>query len=167
MPKNRLILLELLNANNPNAGESGIYYRIPVSADISISDGINQLYYGRALLPQFGVLAPLPENLLKGDHIAAIGNTPLNLDLENIWIVIPLLLGIAVFKAIAMTTTFGAGGVGGVFVPTLFMGSALGNVIAKIINNLTNKLFLRKNLNVYIYGNEINQSNIAKIINDF
>ena len=45
-------------------------------------------------------------------------------------------LGIAIFKAIAMTTTFGAGGVGGVFVPTLFMGSALGNVIAKIINNL-------------------------------
>ena len=80
----------------------------------------------------FGVI----NNLLKGDHVAAIGNTPLNLDLENIWIVIPLLLGIAVFKAIAMTTTFGAGGVGGVFVPTLFMGSALGNVIAKIINNL-------------------------------
>ena len=80
----------------------------------------------------FGVI----NNLLKGDHIAAIGNTPLNLDLENIWIVITLLLGIAVFKAIAMTTTFGAGGVGGVFVPTLFMGSALGNVIAKIINNL-------------------------------
>lgn len=80
----------------------------------------------------FGVI----NNLLKGDHIAAIGNTPLNLDMENIWIVIALLLGIAVFKAIAMTTTFGAGGVGGVFVPTLFMGSALGNVTAKIINNL-------------------------------
>ena len=80
----------------------------------------------------FGVI----NNLLKGDHIAAIGNSPLNLDLENIWVVITLLLGIAIFKAIAMTTTFGAGGVGGVFVPTLFMGSALGNVIAKIINNL-------------------------------
>lgn len=80
----------------------------------------------------FGVI----NNLLKGDHIAAIGDTPLNFDLENMWVVILLLLGIAVFKAIAMTTTFGAGGVGGVFVPTLFMGSALGNVIAKIINNL-------------------------------
>lgn len=80
----------------------------------------------------FGVI----NNLLDGDHIAAIGNTPLNFNLENIWIVIALLLGIAIFKAIAMTTTFGAGGVGGVFVPTLFMGSALGNVMAKIINNL-------------------------------
>ena len=74
-------------------------------------------------------------NLLKGDHIAAIGKTPFDFDLSNIWIVIGLLLGIAVFKAVAMTTTFGAGGVGGVFIPTLVMGSALGNAFAKIINN--------------------------------
>ena len=35
-----------------------------------------------------------------------------------------------------MTTTFAAGGVGGIFIPTLVMGSALGNVFAKIINAL-------------------------------
>ena len=75
-------------------------------------------------------------NLLKGDHIAAIGKTPFDFDLSNIWVVIGLLLGIAVFKAVAMTTTFGAGGVGGVFIPTLVMGSALGNAFAKIINNI-------------------------------
>ncbi len=75
-------------------------------------------------------------NLLKGDHLAAIGYTPFNLNLDNIWIVIALLLGIALFKAIAMTTTFGAGGVGGVFIPTLVMGSTLGNAFAKVINNL-------------------------------
>lgn len=75
-------------------------------------------------------------NLLKGDHVAAIGKTPFNFDLSNIWVVIGLLLGISVFKAIAMTTTFGAGGVGGVFIPTLVMGSALGNAFAKIINNI-------------------------------
>ena len=68
--------------------------------------------------------------------MAAIGNTPFDLDLDNIWIVIALLFGIAVFKAIAMTTTFGAGGVGGVFIPTLVMGSALGNAFAKVINNI-------------------------------
>ena len=75
-------------------------------------------------------------NLLKGDHIAAIGKTPFDFDLSNIWVAIGLLLGIAVFKAVAMTTTFGAGGVGGVFIPTLVMGSALGNAFAKIINNI-------------------------------
>jgi CIC family chloride channel protein len=35
-----------------------------------------------------------------------------------------------------MTTTFSACGVGGIFIATLFMGSAFGNAIAKIINQL-------------------------------
>ena len=86
--------------------------------------------------PLYGEGYGIMNNLLKGDHLAAIGTTPFNLDLSNIWIIIALLLGIAVFKAIAMTTTFGAGGVGGVFIPTLVMGSALGNAFAKIINNI-------------------------------
>ncbi|WP_159948754.1 chloride channel protein [Polaribacter septentrionalilitoris] len=78
----------------------------------------------------------LINNLLKGDHIAAIGNTPFNFNHDNIWIVILLLLLITAFKAIAMSTTFAAGGVGGIFIPTLVMGSALGNAFAKIINSL-------------------------------
>ena len=86
--------------------------------------------------PLYGEGYGIMNNLLKGDHIAAIGKTPFNLDLSNIWIVIGLLLGIGIFKAIAMTTTFGAGGVGGVFIPTLVMGSVLGNAFAKIINNV-------------------------------
>ena len=36
---------------------------------------------------------------------------------------------------IAMTTTFAAGGTGGIIIPTLVMGSALGNVVAKVINH--------------------------------
>ncbi|NMH89181.1 chloride channel protein [Flavivirga algicola] len=86
--------------------------------------------------PLYGEGYGIMNNLLKGDHLSAIGTTPFNLDLSNIWIIIALLLGIAIFKAIAMTTTFGAGGVGGVFIPTLVMGSALGNAFAKIINNI-------------------------------
>ncbi len=86
--------------------------------------------------PLYGEGYGVINNLLKGDHLAAIGETPFDIDLSNIWIVIALLLGITIFKSIAMTTTFGAGGVGGVFIPTLVMGSALGNAIAKIINNV-------------------------------
>ncbi|ULC59491.1 chloride channel protein [Flaviramulus sp. BrNp1-15] len=86
--------------------------------------------------PLYGEGYGIMNNLLKGDHLSAIGTTPFDLDLSNIWIVIALLLGISIFKAIAMTTTFGAGGVGGVFIPTLVMGSALGNAFAKIINNI-------------------------------
>jgi len=91
------------------------------------------LYFIPAL---YGEGYGLMNNLLKGDHLSAIGKAPFNLDLSNIWIVIVLLLGIAIFKAIAMTTTFGAGGVGGVFIPTLVMGSTLGNAFAKVINNI-------------------------------
>jgi len=78
----------------------------------------------------------LINNLLKGNHIAAIGNTPFSFNHDNNWVVIVLLLLITAFKAIAMSTTFAAGGVGGIFIPTLVMGSALGNAAAKIINNL-------------------------------
>jgi CIC family chloride channel protein len=78
----------------------------------------------------------LINNLLKGNHIEAIGNTPFSFDKQNVWIVIGLLLIITFFKAIAMSTTFAAGGVGGIFIPTLVMGSALGNAFGKIINNL-------------------------------
>jgi CIC family chloride channel protein len=86
--------------------------------------------------PLYGEGYGIMNNLLKGDHLAAIGTTPFDLDLSNIWIIIGLLIGIGVFKAVAMTTTFGAGGVGGVFIPTLVMGNVLGNVFAKIINNI-------------------------------
>ena len=86
--------------------------------------------------PLFGEGYGLINNLLDGNHIAAIGKTPFAVDLTNVWIVIALLLGITIFKAIAMTTTFAAGGVGGIFIPTLVMGSALGNAFAKIINNI-------------------------------
>ena len=56
--------------------------------------------------------------------------------LDNIWVVIALLIGITIFKAVAMTTTLAAGGAGGIIIPTMVMGSTLGNVVAKIINNL-------------------------------
>jgi len=86
--------------------------------------------------PLYGEGYGIMNNLLKGDYLAAIGTTPFDLDLSNIWIVIGLLLGIGIFKVIAMTITFGAGGVGGLFIPTLVMGNVLGNAFAKIINNI-------------------------------
>lgn len=87
--------------------------------------------------PLYGEGFDLINNLLHGNHMKAIGSIPFSQSVEdNIWIVILLLVGITVFKAVAMTVTFSAGGVGGIFIPTLVMGSALGNVYAKIVNNL-------------------------------
>ncbi len=86
--------------------------------------------------PLYGEGFGFINNLLEGNHIKALGKTPFDTYLDSIWVVILLLFGITVFKAIAMTTTFAAGGAGGVFIPTMVMGSALGNVVAKVINNL-------------------------------
>lgn len=84
--------------------------------------------------PLYGEGYGLINNLLNGNTAEALKDIPYNIDLENVYVVILMLLLIAIFKAIAMTTTFAAGGVGGIFIPTIFMGSALGNAIAKIIN---------------------------------
>ncbi len=89
-----------------------------------------------AIPPLYGEGFGFINNLLDGNHLKALGTTPFDAFTDNIWVVIALLFGITIFKAIAMTTTIGAGGAGGVFIPTMVMGSALGNVVAKVINNL-------------------------------
>lgn len=49
-----------------NTVSSGMYYRIPVVAELNISDGLNPLYTGRITLPQLGEVFPVPEHLLNG-----------------------------------------------------------------------------------------------------
>lgn len=56
---------------------------------------------------------------------------------DMLWVVMLFLLGITFVKAIATSVTIGAGGIGGVFAPSLFMGSVLGFVYAKAINLLS------------------------------
>ena len=58
----------LANSDNPAAGESGIYYRMPAVADISISYELKTIATARATVAQFGVVAPVPEELLYGDY---------------------------------------------------------------------------------------------------
>lgn len=89
------------------------------------------------LIPSlYGEGLSFTRDLFDGNHLHALGATPFDDYLDNIWVVIVLLIGFTVFKAIAMTTTFAAGGVGGVIVPTMVMGSALGNVVAKFFNHI-------------------------------
>lgn len=56
-------------SQNPEAGKSGVYYRMPGKAAISLSNGVNVLATTRATIAQFGTVAPLPENLLDGDYM--------------------------------------------------------------------------------------------------
>lgn len=48
--------------------------------------------------------------------------------------IIVLIFAMILFKILATSITIGAGGMGGIFAPSLFMGSALGFVFAKFIN---------------------------------
>ncbi|UAB81738.1 chloride channel protein [Marixanthomonas sp. SCSIO 43207] len=86
--------------------------------------------------PLYGEGYDIMNNLIQGNPAAALENNFFNLELSNVWVIIALLLGLVIFKVIASALTFGAGGVGGIFAPTLFMGSILGNALAKALNNI-------------------------------
>ncbi|RIV73295.1 chloride channel protein [Flagellimonas aequoris] len=86
--------------------------------------------------PLYGEGFDTMNNLVQGNTDAVLENNFLNLDLNNGWVVILLLAGLVAFKIVASALTFGAGGVGGIFAPTLFMGSLMGNCVAKFINHL-------------------------------
>lgn len=55
-------------SENPLAGKSGLYYRMPGMAEIRIMDGSNQLATSRAPIAQFGTVAPIPEDILDGSY---------------------------------------------------------------------------------------------------
>jgi CIC family chloride channel protein len=101
--------------------------------------------------PLYGEGFDVINNLIKGNPEKVLENNIFQLDLTNAWLVIGLLAGLVFFKIIACALTFGAGGVGGIFAPTLFMGSIMGNCIAKAINS------------VGIFPNQISESNFTLV----
>ena len=86
--------------------------------------------------PLYGEGYNVVNNLLHENYLQALGTNLFNAYLDNIWVVIILLAGLVVFKIIATSLTFSAGGVGGIFAPVMFMGSAMGHCFALILNNL-------------------------------
>ena len=86
--------------------------------------------------PLYGEGYSVINNLLAENYKQALGTNFFNEFLDNIWVVIALLGGLVIFKIVATAFTFGAGGIGGIFAPVLFMGSALGHCFALVVNNL-------------------------------
>lgn len=72
--------------------------------------------------------------LIAGNYEEALINSPLYAYKENMVIVLIVLTAIIFLKAIAMTITINAGGVGGIFAPSLFMGSIMGFAFSKLFN---------------------------------
>jgi hypothetical protein len=53
---------------DPAAGKSGIFYRLPAIANVSFIYELNTISTSRTILPQFGQVAPVPEELLQGGY---------------------------------------------------------------------------------------------------
>lgn len=84
--------------------------------------------------PLFGEGFSTINNILKGNITDVVTNNIFHSAVDNVWVIITLLIGLIMFKIVASSLTFGAGGVGGVFAPTLFTGSITGYVFALIMN---------------------------------
>lgn len=56
---------------------------------------------------------------------------------NNLWVLVGFLGLLLAFKVFATSVTTGAGGVGGIFAPSLFMGGVLGYLVAVLLNEFT------------------------------
>jgi CIC family chloride channel protein len=69
---------------------------------------------------------------LHGDYSYLFEHSQFYAYKDSIYSVILMFLALVIFKSIATAVTFGAGGVGGIFAPILFLGANLGFLIAKL-----------------------------------
>ncbi len=72
--------------------------------------------------------------LLAGNESDLLSGSVFFQQQQEFWAVALFLIALVFIKAIATTVTLGAGGIGGVFAPSLFIGSTLGFVFAKLVN---------------------------------
>ncbi|RUA06809.1 MAG: chloride channel protein [Flavobacteriia bacterium] len=86
------------------------------------------------LPPLFGEGYDVVNNLLKDNYEGVLTMNYFHIPAGTFANILIFLILLVTFKVIAMSITFGAGGIGGVFAPTLFTGSISGYVLATIIN---------------------------------
>lgn len=72
--------------------------------------------------------------LLEGDYSNILDSTFFYLDRENVWLIAGFIAAIILTKAFATSATNGAGGVGGTFAPSLFVGAMCGFLFAFVFN---------------------------------
>jgi len=76
--------------------------------------------------------------LLNGDTSAVFGNSVFTQFADNYFVIILFMSGLVLLKVIASSSTNGAGGVGGIFAPTLFIGGVNGFLVASVLNHFFN-----------------------------
>lgn len=86
--------------------------------------------------PLYGEGYEAINSLLDGNVGAVVNNTFFYVDRDDIWFLALFIGAITLMKAFATSATNGAGGVGGTFAPSLFVGALTGFLFAFVINNL-------------------------------
>jgi len=76
--------------------------------------------------------------LLQGNTDIVTGNSIFGQMNNNSWTIILFMVCLVFLKVIATSSTNGAGGVGGIFAPTLFIGGVNGYVVANLLNRYVN-----------------------------
>lgn len=75
------------------------------------------------------------ESLLSGDTQAILDGSLFYSDRGSVWTIIAMLAALTLVKAFATSATNGAGGVGGTFAPSLFVGCMAGFLFAYTLNH--------------------------------
>lgn len=101
--------------------------------------------------PLFGEGFNTIRNILEGNFLNIIDDSIFHSLDKNIFIIIAFFSMLILLKVIATSVTIGAGGIGGIFAPSLFTGSILGFLFAHIVNLL----------NIGIHLSEINYALIG------
>lgn len=76
------------------------------------------------------------KSLLNGDEYALMEGSFFYDFKSQLWVLLLFLFAIVFLKSIATAVTLGAGGIGGIFAPSLFIGSVFGFSFSKLINAL-------------------------------
>ncbi len=87
--------------------------------------------------PLFGEGYTSLHSILSGDGQLLLAHSLFYDFKDNFWVFAAFLFLLLLFKVFATSITTGAGGVGGVFAPSLFMGGILGYLIAILLNRLS------------------------------
>ncbi|MFV0392208.1 MAG: chloride channel protein [Paludibacteraceae bacterium] len=84
--------------------------------------------------PLYGEGYEVIEELLNGNSATVLERSVFMNFGDSVWVLISYLVLIVIFKILASTSTTSPGGVGGIFAPSLFMGSITGFVFALSLN---------------------------------
>ena len=59
---------DMAKSENPSAGESGFFYRMPAMTTVKIINDLTTVATARLPIAQFGVVAPVPEDVVQGGY---------------------------------------------------------------------------------------------------